>query len=221
MRFNYKNFLAGVAVGAVALNAAPSIADVVYNITPNPFRITVNQDEKEIEGYNINGSTYFKLRDIGEQVGFGVDFKENTIMITTDNTNSKDGATPDVVANATGDTEEPLGYYDLVFSQFSHAFVDYNGEKYMDAAKLSLVTVLGGELDTQRKVSVLKFEYPDDRSVHLINSKSGEILSDPVPLYDVPWLGDERTLPFIKFSDFETHIKPHIDKILDEYGIPK
>ena len=50
---------------------------------PNPFKITVNGVEKDIEGYNINEYSYFKLRDIGEQVGFDVDFKEDTIMIET------------------------------------------------------------------------------------------------------------------------------------------
>ena len=52
-----------------------------YDIIPNPYKIRVNGAEKPMEGYNINGYSYFKLRDIGEQVGFNVDFKEDTILI--------------------------------------------------------------------------------------------------------------------------------------------
>ena len=38
-----------------------------------------------MEGYNINGYTYFKLRDIADTVGgFSVDFANNTIQLAKD-----------------------------------------------------------------------------------------------------------------------------------------
>ena len=81
MRFKHKELFIGVFVGAVVFGGFSILADNAYEIVKNPYKVTVNGTEKPIEGYNIDGNTYFKLRDIGEQVGFDVDFKEETIMI--------------------------------------------------------------------------------------------------------------------------------------------
>ena len=82
-----KQILLGVIIGIILANGIFVVAEETLSVTPNPFKITVNGEEKKIEGYNINGSTYFKLRDIGNEVGFSVDFKEDTIMIdSTENT---------------------------------------------------------------------------------------------------------------------------------------
>ena len=79
-----KGILCGVIIGVLLASGMFVLAEETLSITPNPFKITVNGVEKKIEGYNINGSTYFKLRDIGNEVGFSVDFKDDTIMITGD-----------------------------------------------------------------------------------------------------------------------------------------
>lgn len=62
------------ALGITALAAS-------MEVNPNPFPITVDGAPVEIEGYNLNGSTYFKLRDIGDKLGFFVDFQDDTIVI--------------------------------------------------------------------------------------------------------------------------------------------
>lgn len=73
-------YIAGVA-SALGLTAFAAQMD----LTPNSFPITLNGTNVEIEGYNIDGSTYFKLRDIGDKVGFDVNFENDTIMITQRN----------------------------------------------------------------------------------------------------------------------------------------
>lgn len=85
MRFKHKEFILGIILGNIICGSFTTIANESLNVSLNPFKILVNGVNKHIEGYNINGSTYFKLRDIGNQVGFKVDFKEDTIMIDTDN----------------------------------------------------------------------------------------------------------------------------------------
>ena len=56
-----------------------------YVATENPFKIQVNGQDVKMQGYNINGNTYFKLRDIANIMGtFGVDFKDNIIQISKD-----------------------------------------------------------------------------------------------------------------------------------------
>ena len=92
MKFKHKELFVGIVLGAMIFGGISIFADGTLNVYPNPFKITVNGVEKDIEGYNINEYSYFKLRDIGEQVGFDVDFKEDTIMIENNNDdNLKEG----------------------------------------------------------------------------------------------------------------------------------
>lgn len=62
-------------------------SDSVKAETPIPTnsRITVNGAETEFTAYLIGGNNYFKLRDIGEAMGFDVDWDsaQNAIIINT------------------------------------------------------------------------------------------------------------------------------------------
>ena len=78
-----KRFTLGFIIGGVICSALTGFA-VEYAVTANPFPIKVDGAAKSIEGYNINDSTYFKLRDIADAVGgFTVGFVNNTITINT------------------------------------------------------------------------------------------------------------------------------------------
>lgn len=82
-----KELFVGVLIGS-AITATGAFA-VQYVATDNPFPITLNGNSVNIQGYNIEGSTYFKLRDIADVVGgFSVGFENNTITL------AKDGYTP-------------------------------------------------------------------------------------------------------------------------------
>ena len=77
------NFIAGFVSGALIFGAIGAVAAQI-TASPNPFPIKLNGENVNIEGYNISGSTYFKLRDISEAVGgFDVDFKDKTIILST------------------------------------------------------------------------------------------------------------------------------------------
>lgn len=92
-------FLLGAAVtlGITAFAAQ-------MEVNPNPFAITLNGQPVQIEGYNLNDSTYFKLRDIGAALGFDVDFDNNTIMITQ----NRQSAPPSTPSTSDGMTMPPL-----------------------------------------------------------------------------------------------------------------
>lgn len=78
-----KKFILGFITGGIICATVTGLA-VEYAVTANPFPVKVNGVETAIEGYNINDSTYFKLRDIADAVGgFNVDFKDNTIVLET------------------------------------------------------------------------------------------------------------------------------------------
>lgn len=79
-----KNFMTGFLAGALVFGAAGVFA-VNYTVTQNPYPVLLNGQKAKIEGYNINDSTYFKLRDIADAVGgFDVDFQNNTIQLSKD-----------------------------------------------------------------------------------------------------------------------------------------
>ncbi len=92
-----KKIISGIIIGAVLGTAIGGFA--VSSIVDNRFPIMVNGEKKNIQGYNIDDRTYFKLRDIADATGgFTVDFKDDTILI---NTNASSAPQPDQSAAAT------------------------------------------------------------------------------------------------------------------------
>lgn len=79
-----KQFIIGFTAGALVFSAIGAFA-VQYTATENTFPVQLNGDAVSINGFNIEGSTYFKLRDVAEAVGgFDVDFNNNTIQLSKD-----------------------------------------------------------------------------------------------------------------------------------------
>ena len=83
-----RNFVTGFIAGAVIFGMAGALAaDLIA--TPNEFPITFDGNSANIEGYNIEDYTYFKLRDISDTVGgFDVDFKDDTIALSSKASNA-------------------------------------------------------------------------------------------------------------------------------------
>ncbi len=78
-----KDVAIGIIIGMTIMGAGA--AAVQYTASDNPFPVQLNGENVQMEGYNINDSTYFKLRDIADIVGgFGVDFHNNTIQLSKD-----------------------------------------------------------------------------------------------------------------------------------------
>lgn len=76
-----KKFITGVVVG-IALSCSAAFA-ISYMAEPNTYPIHLNGGPVQMEGYNIDGYTYFKLRDVSDAVGgFEVDFRDNTILLS-------------------------------------------------------------------------------------------------------------------------------------------
>lgn len=77
-----KKRLQGFIIGIIITGSVGALA-AQYTATDNPFPITYNGNRVWLQGYNIDGSTYFKLRDIADVVGgFRVEFENNTITLT-------------------------------------------------------------------------------------------------------------------------------------------
>lgn len=196
MKIKLKELIIGFLSGIITSQTFIVLANYEYSIIPNPFKIKVNNIEKQIEGYNINGSSYFKLRDIGSQVGFKVDFKENTIMIDTSEYTQN----------------ETIGFYNRIVEKWNtygyDVIIDYENEKYIELPALSMI---GFTLEERLPIDIpINNEY-----CWLVDQRTNKNLSPEIKFYLIDKSG------YIKFSDFEEYIKPHIDKILDEKGIFK
>ena len=69
--------LAGIAVSGPATQAA---AGLMAN--PSSQKFYINEQRIPLEAYEINGSNYVKLRDIGQAVGFGISYDAGTNTVT-------------------------------------------------------------------------------------------------------------------------------------------
>ncbi len=77
-----QGFITGIISGVVIADSIVVFA-AYYTAVDNPFPVTYNGNSVSMEGYNIDGSTYFKLRDIADVVGgFNVGFENNRITLT-------------------------------------------------------------------------------------------------------------------------------------------
>ena len=78
-----KKFICGLIIGVIISSLVGVCA--VNSIYENPYKIFVNCEEKQIQGYNIDDYSYFKLRDIADAVGgFDVNFSNDTIQLSKD-----------------------------------------------------------------------------------------------------------------------------------------
>ena len=88
-----KQLIIGVVVGALLFGILPTLAvDFITDlkIINNPFPIFVEQEEKEVEAYNIDGYTYLKLADVGKALDVIVKFNETESKIEITKKEDKD-----------------------------------------------------------------------------------------------------------------------------------
>ena len=115
-RKNWAGFAVGLMCGAVIFGGAGYAAGVVATpLSETSQKVTLDGQEVSLEGYNINGNSYFKLRDVGKAVDFGVTWDNATRTVQID-TNSgyveeQKSSVPGAVSIPTGDASwcPPVG----------------------------------------------------------------------------------------------------------------
>lgn len=114
MKKDVKNIIIAFIGGAILFGTAGVFAGQ-YIAVENPFPVKLNSENVSIQGYNIEDSTYFKLRDIADIIGnFTVDFHNDTIQLSkdgyvydnTDNSTVVSQNTSDYVTDARNETTE-------------------------------------------------------------------------------------------------------------------
>ena len=135
------NFIAGFVSGALIFGAIGAIAAEII-ATPNPFPIKLNGENVNIEGYNINDQTYFKLRDISEAVGgFDVDFQDDTIILSTEQEKETETDTETEEEQVASLLYQGHGSFRLTTAEGKVIYIDpYAGEGYDAPADAILIT---------------------------------------------------------------------------------
>ena len=85
MRRSFLSVLAGILIGAFLLGGGAYAATTGILAKHSPHPVTVDGQPVEMEAYLIEGQNYYRLRDIGGLLGFGVAWDEEagTVRITT------------------------------------------------------------------------------------------------------------------------------------------
>lgn len=99
MKKRNMSFAVGFVFGALLFGATTAYAAGIL-AERSTHRVTVDGRPVSVEVYAINGANYFKLRDIGELVDFGVTWNNDTQTVEIDTTT---GYTPEQPAQPTAD----------------------------------------------------------------------------------------------------------------------
>lgn len=91
--------LCGLVLG-LSLSAPAAQAVESLKVTLSTNRILVDGQEVRLTAYNINGSNYVRLRDIGEQVGFNVYWDSDAKCVQVESKKPYTGEAPVTSAEA-------------------------------------------------------------------------------------------------------------------------
>lgn len=98
-----KQFVAGFVLGGMLFGSVNAIAANGITALPSSQSLYVDGQKITTQAYNIDGSNYFKLRDIGQAINFAVAYDEQNDAIKVDTT--KDYGTEQETAEPTVRTQ--------------------------------------------------------------------------------------------------------------------
>lgn len=146
-----KKYLSGLITGII-ISLSITVFAAEFNIIPNPYPILIEGTKTHIEAYNIDGSTYLKLKDL-EKTGLSVKFENSTILINStfsgiSNLEADKPTEEEIAALPDGFTILPLRNdekyealpTDIKFVEFEdfNFPIEYNNEIYIDSEDLTL-----------------------------------------------------------------------------------
>lgn len=194
---NIKHMLIGFVLGTALCIGLPVFAEAL-NIVLNPFPVLINGVETEVEGYNINGSTYLKLADF-KKAGLTVKFNETDKLIEiTTAAESSTAALNTPQNNNIGGTKTMIEYDAVTGLPVGAEYVEndkdgktyktilYNGETYVSTADLeNMFGIKGTHLEVKTGIQ----NFARDTSVVGVDVNSALFIGSYV-YYDVTLFDD-------------------------------
>ncbi|MBU5433945.1 copper amine oxidase N-terminal domain-containing protein [Intestinimonas sp. MSJ-38] len=116
LRRDVAGFAVGLLCGGVIFGGAGIASGVIATpLTESSQKVTLDGQAVSLEGYNINGSNYFKLRDLGKAMDLGVTWNNDSRTVEIDSNagyvEEEKPAIPGAVKIPTGDASwcPPVG----------------------------------------------------------------------------------------------------------------
>ncbi len=116
LRRDVAGFAVGLLCGGVIFGGVGIASGVIATpLTESSQKVTLDGQAVSLEGYNINGSNYFKLRDLGKAMDFGVTWNNDSRTVAIDSSTGyveeEKPAIPGAVKIPTGDASwcPPVG----------------------------------------------------------------------------------------------------------------
>lgn len=81
---NRIDLTSGAAYQVVGGEMSDSVSAQIQSCMPSSATITLDGETVSLTGYLVNGNNYYKLRDIGSALGFGVDYDSDTQTVVID-----------------------------------------------------------------------------------------------------------------------------------------
>ena len=188
---NIKTLTLGIIIGAVAAVSITALAE--YVVVPNSFPVKVNGQTVQVEGYNINDSTYFKLRDVADAVGgFDVDFVDGTIMVKAEN-----APAPTVAPTTTPDNNQNTGIPNPMYIETeTRGFVtndefQFKYDELYKTVQLEDIINKANEIVGSKKFVDIGFDIMDKENNYQVIFSNIDYSSVPVEKYYqlfYPWL---------------------------------
>lgn len=125
-----KKYISGLLAGIIIATSLTTFAAVQLKVVPNPYPIFINNSKANVQGYNINGSTYLKLSDLkvaGIDAGYNKDKKQIEVK--------SDAGLTDNNSNSTGNKQNPIFLYegdvkDTTYKKYTA--IEYNKNTYVN-----------------------------------------------------------------------------------------
>ena len=116
LRRDVAGFAVGLLCGGVIFGGVGIASGVIATpLTESSQKVTLDGQAVSLEGYNINGNNYFKLRDLGKAMDFGVTWDNDSRTVEIDSSTGyveeQQPTVPGAVSIPTGDASwcPPVG----------------------------------------------------------------------------------------------------------------
>lgn len=167
------SFITGLLCGALLFGGTYAYAAGTF-AEPSSHRVFVDGKEAKIEAYLVDGHNYFKLRDIGEQLGFNVYWDEGTQTVQIESGTPYTGEPP-MVSPTVMPTSLPSVDYSAAVDPSVFTSV-YTREAY-NAAYEALAGIRAGDLS---QIGTVHYDRVEDARQYehiLANLENGITLS--------------------------------------------
>lgn len=208
-----KKYIAGLITGLIIAVSFTTYAAVQLKVIPNPYPIFINNAKANVQGYNINGSTYLKLADL-KATGLDVKFTDNKINVTSAVTEPNSNGSP---STEQGYTNKNIDGF-KIFQKDGREYIKYQniinffGDKHNNGYKI------GGISEQLNKPEIYEKDtkYWKSVSLQIIYKNSSKLVFPYIPCEYIATDSSGVFTVFITLDNYKKYIQPLINLSIEE-----